>query len=182
MYGPGDFCHGCNRLLCRCLPEPSATGDRWPEVFYQEAYEAGYDACLADGYSERPMTEWVYLTGLRATWDAEARRFVHHMVPLRFAELTWRTHHASAWAYSRWFERQYGYDLEAYLAGYDDAGAGLPSALSDPEAHAQAEAALDAYLPPGAGREPIPAPVSAPAEEQRQLDAERDEVEDWLPF
>ncbi|MEL6616217.1 MAG: hypothetical protein AAFQ43_10790 [Bacteroidota bacterium] len=141
LPGPGDFCHGCNRLLCRCLPEPD------PEVYYQEAYEAGYEACLADGYAERPMTEWIYATGQRATWDAEAKVFRYCMTPLRFTEWTWRHRHASVWAYARWFERQYGHDLEAYLVGFDDAGAGLPSEVADPEAHARAAAALDDYRP-----------------------------------
>lgn len=137
MPGPGDVCHGCNRLLCRCLPEPDV------DAHHETSYQAGYEACLADGYSERPLTEWIYLTGRRATWDVEAKCFRYFMTPLRFAVLTWRTHHASAWAYARWFERLYGYDLEAYLAGYDDAGAGLPSEVADPEAHARAVAALD---------------------------------------
>ena len=147
MPGPGDFCHGCNRLLCRCPPEPD------PEAFYETAYQAGYEACLADGYSERPMTDWVYLSGSRCVWDAAERRLVHHMTLLHFKELTWRHRHASAWAYARWFERQYGHDLEAYLAGYDDAGAGLPSAVRDAQAHARAEAALDAYRQPGEATE-----------------------------
>jgi hypothetical protein len=141
LPGPGDFCHGCNRLLCRCPPELD------PEVLFERAYEAGHEACLADGYSERPLTEWVYRTGSRVTWDAEAKRLRHHMTPLRFAGLTWRTHHASAWAYARWFERQHGLDLEAYLAGYDDAGAGLPSEAEDPEHHARCLAALVAGEP-----------------------------------
>ena len=141
MPGPGDFCHGCNRLLCRCQPEPDV------DAHWEASYQAGYEACLADGYCERRMTEWVYRTGSRVTWDAHQERRVHHMAPLRFAELTWRTHHASAWAYARWFERQYGLDLEAYLAGYDAAGAGLPSEVADPEAHARAAAAFDGYAP-----------------------------------
>lgn len=140
LPGPGDFCHGCNRLLCRCLPEPDV------DAHWEASYQAGYEACLADGYSERPMTEWIYVTGQRATWDAEAKVFRYHMTPLRFAELTWRTRHASAWAYRTWFERQYGHDLEAYLAGYDDAGAGLPSEVADPEDYARAEAALVGYV------------------------------------
>ena len=141
LPGPGDFCHGCNRLLCRCGPEPDV------DAHDEASYQAGYEACLADGYCERPMTEWIYPTGQRATWDAEATCLRYRMTPLRFAELTWRTHHASAWAYARWFERQYGLDLEAYLAGYDDAGAGLPSEVADPEAHARAVAALDGDAP-----------------------------------
>lgn len=180
LPGPGDFCHGCNRLLCRCLPEPSATGDRWPDVFYEEAYRAGYEACLADGYDQRPMTEWVYRTGSRAVWDAEAKGLRHHMTPLRFADLTWRTRHASAWAYARWFERLYGFDLEAYLAGFDDAGAGLPSAVCDERAHARAETALDAYCPPHPGGAPMPGldeeaePIQSPPQVV--------EVDDWMPF
>ena len=141
LPGPGDFCHGCNRLLCRCQPEPDV------DAHDEASYQAGYEACLADGYCERPMTEWIYPTGQRATWDAEAKCLRYRMTPLRFAELTWRTHHASAWAYARWFERQYGLDLEAYLAGYDDAGAGLPSEVADPEAHARAVAAIEDDAP-----------------------------------
>ena len=59
MPGPGDFCHGCNRLLCRCPPEPDV------DAYFEASYQAGYDACTADGYCERPMTEWVYRTGSR---------------------------------------------------------------------------------------------------------------------
>jgi hypothetical protein len=175
MPGPGDFCHGCNRLLCRCLPEPD------PEDQYEEAYEAGYEACLADGYCERPMTEWVYLTGSRVTWDAEMRCLRHHMTPLRLSELTWQTHHTSVWAYRRWFERQYGFDLEAYLAGYDDAGAGLPSAVRDPDGHARAEAALDGYGQIVQGEE-ITRETGRALEEEHPQGTEDAEVEDWLPF
>ena len=168
MPGPGDFCHGCNRLLCRCLPEPDH------DAHAEASYQAGYEACLADGYCERPMTEWVYRTGSRAVWDAEAERLRHHMTPLRFAELSWRHRHASARAYARWFERQVGYDLDAYLAGYDDAGAGLPSAVRDAEAYARAEAALAAYEP-----------VSDPIQSSTQVAdpaCGAVEVDDWMPF
>ena len=82
-------------------------------------------------------------------------------------------HHTSAWAYGRWFERQYGYDLEGYLAGYDDAGAGLPSAVCDERAHARAEAALDAYEPmPDLEEEPEPI----------QSSPEAVGADDWMPF
>ena len=165
MPGPGDFCHGCNRLLCRCRPEPDF------DAHYQASYQAGYQACLADGYCERPLTEWVYRTGSHVMWDAEAKCLRHHMTPLRFAELTWRTHHASAWAYARWFERQYSYDLESYLAGYDDAGAGLPSEVSEPEHHSLCEVALDAYDPIP---EPEPEPIQSPPEAVG--------ADDWMPF
>ena len=154
LPGPGDFCHGCNRLLCRCQPEPDV------DAHFEASYQAGYEACLADGYGSRPMTGWVYRTGSRTVWDAEAKCLRHHMTPLRFAELTWRTHHTSVCAYGRWFERLYGYDLEGYLAGFDDAGAGLPSAVCDERAHARAEAALDLYAPiPDV--ESIPSPPEA---------------------
>ena len=165
MPGPGDFCHGCNRLLCRCLPEPDV------DAHYKASYQAGYDACLADGYCERPLTEWVYRTGSRVTWDAEAKCLRHHMTPLRFAELTWRTHHASAWAYGRWFERQCGHDLESYLAGYDDAGAGLPSEVSEPEHHSLCEVALDVY-----------GPIPEPEPELIQSPPEAVGADDWMPF
>ena len=141
MPGPGDFCHGCNRLICRCQPEPDV------DAYFEASSEAGHEACLADGYSERPMTEWIYATGQRATWDAESKCLRYRMAPLRFVELTWRRHHASVRAYARWFERRYELDLEAYLAGFDDAGAGLPSGVADPEAYARAVIALDGYVP-----------------------------------
>ena len=172
MPGPGDFCHGCNRLICRCPPEPD------PEVQYLASYQAGYESCLADGYSEHPLAEWVYRTGSHVTWDAGAGRHRHHMTPLRFAGFGWRTHHASARAYGRWFGRQYGHDLESYLAGYDDAGAGLPSAACDERAHAHAEAALDAY-------EPVPDPVEEPAPDPAEPVRPSPEPvgdDDWLPF
>ena len=172
MPGPGDFCHGCNRLLCRCQPEPDF------DAHFEASYQAGYEACLADGYCERPLTEWVYRTGSRVMWDAEMRCLRHHMTPLRFAELTWRHRHASARAYGRWFERQYGLDLEGYLAGFDDAGAGLPSAVCDESAHAHAEAALDAYCPPHSGGAPVPDLDAEPIQSSPQVV----EVDDWMPF
>ena len=178
MPGPGDFCHGCNRLACRCLPEPDH------ESYFQASYQAGYDACLADGYSERPMTEWVYLTGSRCTWDAAEKRLRHHMTAFHFAELTWRHRHADACAYRRWFERQHGHDLAEYLAGYDDAGAGLPSALANPEAHAEAEAALRACGPiPHDAPEPDAAMHGATAScAVLVVPASAAAHDDWLPF
>ncbi len=93
------------------------------------------------------------------------------MVPLYFAAFTWRRFNASASAYARWFARSYCYDLDEYLAGYDDAGAGLPSAVEDPEHHQAFAAALDAYEPePVLYDWPI-GPMPAPAED-----------DDWLPF
>ena len=136
---PTDFCPGCACARCTC-PHPALA-----EARLRAAYEAGHADALADGYDGRPGAEWVYRTGHRTTWDAAARRWRHHMTALRFAAFTWRRHHRTAAAFARWFGREYGHDLAAYLAGYDDAGAGLPSAVAEPEAHARAAAVLDAY-------------------------------------
>ena len=164
LLGPGDQCvcgayHGC-----RCRPEPEF--DR----HWQGSYQAGYEACEADGYSERPLAEWVYRTFHRARWCPTERRVVYAMTAERYGELTWRRHHRTEAAYARWFERQYGFDLGAYLAGYDDAGAGLPSAVADPERHALLAAALDAY-------EPMPDLYEEPVGPWSLAD-----VEDGLPF
>ena len=144
LPGPGDQCLCGAYYGCRCPPEPD------PDAYYEASYEAGYDHCLADGYSERPLTEWVYRTGYRVRYERDAdgrQRAVHVMTALRFAEFTWRHRHGSEAAYAVWFERQYGFDLAAYLAGYDDAGAGLPSAVADPDRHALCAEALDGYAP-----------------------------------
>ena len=157
------------RVLLR-LPVPPEPD---PEADYDGAYQAGHDTCLADGYSERPMTEWVYATACRVRWDTAERRLVWAMTPVRFDELTWRHAHADAAAYARWFEREYGHDLAAYLAGYDDAGAGLPSAAAEPGRHRAFAGALDALGPgPVLYDWPI-GPVPAPAD---------DGGDDGLPF
>ena len=137
--GPGDFCAGCNRLVCGCRPGPDHDGH------YDRSYEAGYAHCLIDGYDDRPGTEYIYRSGCYTAWDAAARQMRHHMMPVWFVELTWRCANRTVCGYRRWFEHEYGYDLELYLAGYDDAGSGLPSAVASPEAHARAAAALGAY-------------------------------------
>lgn len=139
------YCPGCNHATCRCRADEA---DR--EAHYEASYAAGHADCLADGYDGRPGAETVYRTGARTTWDAAASRWRHAMVPVRFAAFTWRAHHRTAGAYAGWFGRAYGHDLRAYLAGYDDAGAGLPSAVDDPGGHAACAAALDAYESPGA--------------------------------
>jgi len=168
LPGPGDQCLCGSYYACRCAPEPN------DDAYYEASYEAGYDHCLADGYDEGPLTEWVYRSGYRIRYvpDADGRRqAVHVMTPLRFAELTWRHGHASEAAYAVWFERQYGFDLASYLAGYDDAGAGLPSAVSDPDRHAACAEALDACEPPPDLSDERLGPWPA-----------RVEVDDWLPF
>lgn len=60
-------------------------------------------------------------------------------------------------------------DRESYLAGWDDAGAGLPSVVDEPEAHALHAAALDTCEPWSLRRQPdiseVPlGPLPAPAE------------------
>ncbi|MEM1044393.1 MAG: hypothetical protein AAGI91_17425 [Bacteroidota bacterium] len=134
---PSDFCPDCNRLTCRCFPDSHCGGPEYG-ARWCSSYEAGHEACLADGYSERPMTEWIYpvvVKGRGVMLDRLGAR-------VRFDEFTWRHRHGDAWRYRAWFERLFGHDLEAYLAGYDDAGAGLPSAVSESGAHARAVAAL----------------------------------------
>ena len=134
---PGGLCF-CGHLICPdCQQDPD-----W-DTYHDASYQAGYDHCTADGYDDRPMTEWIYRTACRTEWIGG--RIEYHMTPIRFAELSWRRAHASASAYRRWFEREYGYDLEDYLQGYDDAGAGLPSAVGEPEVYAVCAARLDAY-------------------------------------
>ena len=141
---PTDFCSGCARARCAC-PHPAHDDAR-----RAAAYAAGHAACLEGGYDDRPMTEWVYRTGHRCLYvpgpDGRPRP-VHAMTAVRFAAFTWRRFSRNEGAYRRWFEREYGHDLAAYLAGFDDAGAGLPSAVDDPGRHRACAAALDAYGP-----------------------------------
>ncbi|MDT7858216.1 hypothetical protein RQM47_16325 [Rubrivirga sp. S365] len=158
---PSDFCPGCARTTCRCRPAPD--DDRWGDPHEGASYQAGYDACLADGYDQGPLAEWVYRTDARPVWDG--RRVVRRPAPGLFAGLSWRDHHASEAAHAAWFRRQYGLDLPAYLAGHDDAGAGLPSAVGDPDGHARAAADLDAPLTRRCGTDPhavSPRPGEAP--------------------
>ena len=93
------------------------------------------------------------------------------MTPLRFAELTWRHRHASAAAYGRWFERHYGHDLDAYLAGYDDAGAGLPSAARSERAHARCRGGARRSTSPSQTPEEEPIQSAARDGRGRRLDA-----------
>ncbi len=165
LPGYGDMCLCGSYGACRCQPEPDA------DQHYEDSYQAGYEACEADGYSERPMTEWIYPTWHRARWSTQVRRLVHTMTELRYAEFTWRHSHTSAAAYGRWFEKSYGFDLDSYLAGYDDAGAGLPSAVADPERHRIYAEALDALEPEPVLCDGHTGPMPAPTE-----------TEDWMPF
>ncbi|PAP76367.1 hypothetical protein [Rubrivirga marina] len=168
LPGYGDACLCGSYGPCRCPPEPDA------DAYHQASYEAGYGHCTADGYDERPLTEWVYRTGYRVRYDRgpDGRpRATHVMTALRFAAFTWRHGHRSEAAYSVWFERQYRFDLASYLMGYDDAGAGLPSAVDDPERHRLCAEALDAYEPMPDLYDERLGPWPAPAE-----------VDDGLPF
>ncbi|PAP77251.1 hypothetical protein [Rubrivirga marina] len=108
LPGYGDACLCGSYGPCRCAPGPDV------DAYYEASYEAGYDHCLADGYSERPLTEWVYRTGYRVRYERDAdgqQRVSHVMTALRFAEFTWRHYHRTEAAYGVWFERQYGFDL-----------------------------------------------------------------------
>ncbi len=93
------------------------------------------------------------------------------MTTERFGELTWRHGHASAAAYGRWFERQYGYDLESYLHGYDDAGADCPVGSLRSRAAPDLREAMDAFEPAPLLYEFAIGPMPVP-----------DESADWLPF
>ena len=145
LPGYGDACLCGDYYACRCRPEPDVS------AHHEASYQAGYEACLADGYDERPMTEWVYRTGHRCLYrpgpDGRPRP-IHAMTALWFAEFTWRRFCRTEAAYRRWFESEYGHDLAEYLAGYDAAGAGLPSAASDPDRHAVCVAVLEGYGEP----------------------------------
>ena len=165
-----NYCPGCGDYLsCRCGQVEAAHA-----AHRDDSYTAGYDAAQADGYDQRPMAEWVYRSDVRHTYEDGPdgrRRLVRRRVPVYFAELTWRRYNATEGAYRRWFEREYVWDLESYLEGYDDAGAGLPSAVGDPERHRLCAEALDAYEPePDLYDRPLgPWPAPAP-------------VEDGMPF
>ena len=124
LPGPGDFCPGCNRLLCRCRPEPD------PDALYDEAYDRGYDACLQDGYDNHPLATW-------PSDEAEAAMandWVRLVSGGSLVGIDGRRFYGSNWfnvpgAWRHW--GPYGRDPfrgepcpEGYLAGFDDAGAG----------------------------------------------------------
>lgn len=155
-------CPGCRRSLgCRCGATEAAH-----EAFLDASYQAGYDLALLD-YDERAGTEWLLRSGVR--WLAVDGRTVPVAVPLYFRLFSWRSYHRSVECYAAWYRREYGCDLVEYLRGFDDAGAGLPSAVDAPEAHARAAAALDAYRP-------VPAPTPDP------VTVWPDSDDDGLPF
>lgn len=165
LPGYGDRCLCGSYYGCHCPPEPDVDG------YLDASYVAGFDACAADGYDDRPLAEYIYKTYHRVRWSTAERRLVYAMTDERFAEFTWRHAHRDGVAYAWWFGREHGHDLSEYLAGYDDCGAGLPCAVREPEQHRLYAEALDALADePDLYDEPLgPWPSSA-------------EVEDWLPF
>ncbi len=121
------------------------------------------------GTTSGRLTEHVYRAHHRARWCTTERRLVYAMTAVRFGEFTWRHSFKNEPAYGRWFEREYGHDLEAYLDGFDDAGSGLPSAVEDPERHAAYVAALEAYEPPPMLYDFEIGPMPAPSDEDLEL-------------
>ncbi|WP_412062116.1 hypothetical protein [Rubrivirga sp. IMCC45206] len=169
--GPGDQCHCGSYYACRCQPEPD------PDVLFDEAYQRGHDACMSDGADNHPLACWPS-TPADAALARDWRRLVagHSIVGI-----DGRRFYSSHWfnVLRPWQHRGlYGFDPfrrepcpEGYLAGFEDAMAGLPSAVDDPERHRAFAAALDAYEPePVLYDWPI-GPMPAPAED-----------DDWMPF
>ena len=163
LPGPGDQCVCRSYYACYCRPEPD------PQDLFDEAYERGYDACLTDGADDHPL----------ACWPENHVDSVVGIDGRRFYGSNWFSV-PRAWR----LRGLYGLDPfrrepcpEGYVAGFEDAMCGLPSAVADPERHRACAAALDAYEPePDRCRSvdlydrplgPWPVPT---------------EVEDWLPF
>lgn len=147
LPGYGDVCPCGSYGPCRCPPEPD------PEVLFDEAYERGYDACLSNGPDDHPFAcsptdpasaavarDWRRLASGYSVVGVDGRRFYGS---------TW-FNAPRAWA----LLGLYGFDPfrgepcpGGYLAGFEDAMAGLPSAVADPDRHRAFAAALDAYEP-----------------------------------
>lgn len=147
MIDPTCFCPGCNTLFgCTC-PPPG-----YEDSLSEEAYQRGYEACEADGYDNHPLNVWPTDDGeaaLARDWrhlctggtiaDTTGRRLYSSNV-FHYSRRTW------PWPY-RYNPLRAEPDPEAYLMGWDDCGAGLPSAVRDPDEHAIHAAALDACEP-----------------------------------
>ena len=174
MIDNSYFCPGCNTLLgCTC-PPPG-----YEEALYDEAYERGYEACQTDGYDNHPLACWPS----NEAEAAMARDWVRLVSGGSICGTDGRRFYASNWfnvpgAYRYW--GLYGHDplrgepcRDGYLAGWDDCGAGLPSAVSDPERYAACVAALDDYEPVPDLYDAFVGPTRAPV---------RADVEDGLPF
>ena len=140
-----SFCPDCNRLSCACPPPLDE------DALYAEHYAYGYDACLADGYDNHPFACWP----ADEAEAAMARDWLRLVTGGSVRGVDGKPFYASHWFRSRtrWRDRGiYGYDSlrstpwpEATLVGWDDAGAGLPSAVDEPEHYAICAAALDRY-------------------------------------
>ena len=153
LPGPGDFCV-CGHLVCRCAPEPD------PEDLFEEAYQRGYDACEADGYGNHPLYWPSVSTGAE---DALARNWRRLCMGGTITDTKGRKVYSSnvfnarprPWPWPFRYNPLLGeQDAESFLMGWDDAGAGLPSAVRDPEAHAVHAAAMDACEPWALYRQP----------------------------
>ncbi|MEL6615215.1 MAG: hypothetical protein AAFQ43_05730 [Bacteroidota bacterium] len=167
---PSDYCAGCNRIRCQC-PPPG-----YEEHVRDEAYERGYSACLADGYSEHPL----YWMSVSSEAEAALARVWRHLCTGgRIIDTNGRRVYGSHVFGARprpwpWPFRSNPLtsepDPESFLEGWDDAGAGMPSAIQDPDAHAVHAKALDDYEPWALHRQPdisdIPfGPWPAPSED-----------------
>ncbi|HIF20706.1 MAG TPA: hypothetical protein EYQ27_02085 [Gemmatimonadetes bacterium] len=154
MIDPTYFCPGCTRVRCAC-PPPG-----YEDHAADEAYQRGYAACVTDGYGEHPLF-WPVASGeaeaaLALDWrrlctggtltDTDGCR-VYGSTVFNARPRPW------PWPY-RSNPLTGEPDPETYLVGWDDAGAGLPSAVDDPEAHAVHAAALDACEPWALCRQP----------------------------
>ena len=169
LPGPGDQCHCGSYYACYCGPEPN------PEDTFDEAYERGYQACADDGPDDHPLACWPenYV-------DAAVARDWRRLVSGRsVVGVDGRRFYGSNWfnVPRAWRLRGlYGLDPfrrepcpEGFLAGFEDAMAGLPSAVAAPDRHRACAAALDAYEPgPVLYDRPI-GPVPAPTEGEDRL-------------
>ena len=178
---PTDFCPGCNRTRCAC-PPPG-----YEDYLYAEAYQRGYDACEADGYDEHPLNVWP-ADEAEAALARDWRRLctgghVTSTEGRRIYGSTVFNARPRPWPWPYLYNPLAGErDTEAYLAGWDDCGAGLPSAVRDPEEHAVHAAAIDACEPwaleqrPDVYDGPL-GPWPMPAKAERALS-----IADDLPF
>ena len=142
---PSSFCPGCYRLTCACSPPLNE------EALYDEHYARGYEACQTDGYDNHPLAcrasnepdaalarDWMRLVSGGSLLGIDGKRFYgSHWFrsPTRGRDRGLFGHHPlrdDLWP-------------EATLAGWDDAGAGLSSAVDEPERHAICAAQLNDY-------------------------------------
>ena len=169
LPGPGDQCLCGSYYACRCRPDPD------PDALYDEAYDRGYDACLEGGYDNHPLACWPS----DAAEAALARDWRRLATGGSVVGTDGRRFYGSNWfnvpgAWRHW--GPYGHSPlrgepcpEGYLQGFDDAGAGLPSAVADPERHAACAAALDAYEEPPDLYDEALGPGPAPSEVESSL-------------